>query len=100
IYSVLQQHWEILPERVKYFLPYMMKQNWLLSYAEISGINQALTGLSNRTTFTSGMENAAVELEENYPLYARDFQIFFPELIAFSQQQIAALQNQNPPPQV
>src|SRR5688572_9191539 len=54
-YSVLQQHWEILPERVKYFLPHMMQHNWLMSYAEIRGINQALTGLSRRTTFISGM---------------------------------------------
>jgi acyl carrier protein phosphodiesterase len=93
IYTILQQHWEILPERVKYFLPHMMQHNWLLSYAEIRGINQALTGLSRRTTFTSGMETAAKELENNYAFYAHDFQLFFPELIAFSEKRIAGLSN-------
>jgi acyl carrier protein phosphodiesterase len=95
-YSVLQQHWPILPERVKHFLPHMMQHNWLLSYAELPGINQALTGLSRRTTFVSGMETAARELEKNYELYAAEFSLFFPELIAFSQSRIAAIGNPKP----
>ena len=95
-YSVLQQNWEILPERVKQFLPHMISHNWLLSYAKIKGINQALTGLSKRTTFNSGMETAALELEENYKQYADEFLAFMPELIAFSNQWIA--ENSNPKP--
>ncbi|MBK0403039.1 acyl carrier protein phosphodiesterase [Adhaeribacter sp. BT258] len=97
-YSVLQQHWHILPERVKQFLPHMMQHNWLLSYAELKGINQALTGLSRRTTFHSGMETAALELEKNYELYAQEFRLFFPELIAFSQNRIAMIGNPKPLP--
>jgi acyl carrier protein phosphodiesterase len=94
IYTILNAHWEMLPERVKQFLPHMIAHNWLLSYARLSGINQALTGLSRRTTFASGMETAAVELKENYGLYAADFDLFMPELITFSQQWIA--ENRNP----
>jgi acyl carrier protein phosphodiesterase len=93
IYTILQDHWHLLPERVKYFLPYMMKQNWLLSYAEINGIKQALTGLSKRTTFVSGMETAALELENNYQLYAAEFEQFFPELISFTQNWLKAFSN-------
>jgi acyl carrier protein phosphodiesterase len=96
IYSVLQQHWEILPDRVKHFLPHMMQHNWLLSYAELRGINQALTGLSRRTTFVSGMETAAQELEKNYAIYEQEFRLFFPDLIAFTHNRIAGLSNQNP----
>ncbi|MFC5270238.1 ACP phosphodiesterase [Adhaeribacter terreus] len=95
-YSVLQQNWQILPERVKQFLPHMMQHNWLLSYAELHGINQALTGLSRRTTFVSGMENAAQELKKHYELYDQEFRLFFPELIAFSQSRISDIGNPKP----
>lgn len=100
IYTILQEHWHLLPERVKYFLPHMMKHNWLLSYAEIQGIKQALTGLSKRTTFVSGMETAALELENNYPLYAAEFEQFFPELITFTQNWLTAFSNLKTDPSV
>jgi acyl carrier protein phosphodiesterase len=92
-YSILQENWHVLPERVKFFLPHMMKHNWLQSYAEIHGIKQALTGLSKRTTFVSGMETAALELENNYPLYGVEFSQFFPELITFTQNWLKAFSN-------
>ena len=83
VYTLINRHFELLPERVQHFFPYMMKQNWLLSYAEVAGIRQALGGLSRRTTFASGMETAGEELLDNYRLYNRDFSLFFPELMAY-----------------
>jgi acyl carrier protein phosphodiesterase len=83
VYTLINQHLPNLPERVQYFFPYMMRQNWLLSYADVSGIAQALGGLSRRTPFESGMERAGEELQENYQLYRDDFAVFFPELIAY-----------------
>lgn len=94
VYTILQANFENLPERVRLFLPHMMQHNWLLSYAGLSGIHQALSGLSRRTSFQSGMETAARELEENYPLYQADFNRFFPELVAFSSNWL----QQNPDP--
>lgn len=89
VYGVVERYQSLLPEKVKYFLPYMMEQNWLLNYATISGIGRSLTGLSRRTAFASHMDTAATELEFNYPLYARDFEFFFPDLQAYVSQQIA-----------
>ena len=83
VYTLINRHFELLPERVQHFFPYMMKQNWLLSYAQVTGIGQALGGLSRRTSFVSGMETAGEELLENYSLYNRDFSLFFPELKAY-----------------
>src|SRR5690606_27833300 len=65
IYTLINSHLPGLPERVQYFFPYMMRQNWLLSYAEVSGIAQALGGLSRRASFDSGMEQAGEELIKN-----------------------------------
>lgn len=82
-YSLINKHLAHLPERVQYFFPYMMEQNWLLGYAEIEGISRALTGLSRRTSFESGMETAGEELRQNYRLYQQEFEAFFPELVEY-----------------
>ena len=83
VYDQVNQYESILPEKVKFFLPYMIKQNWLVNYAHLDGIRRSLTGLSRRTSFVSNMETAADELQQNYDLYYREFEIFFPELYAF-----------------
>ena len=79
-YHLINNHLPDLPERVQYFFPYMMAQNWLLGYAEVEGISRALTGLSRRTSFESGMEKAGEELTINYSFYEQEFELFFPEL--------------------
>jgi acyl carrier protein phosphodiesterase len=91
-YTQMQKNPELLPKRVQHFLPYMVNQNWLVSYAQISGITRALTGLSRRTPFASNMENAGEELELNYSFYLREFECFFPELQAYVTEQIALIE--------
>jgi len=83
VYNSVQRHHAILPERVLYFLPYMIEQDWLLNYANLEGIRRSLTGLSRRTAFVSNMETAADELRKNYHLYLHEFNIFFPDLMAY-----------------
>lgn len=83
VYALIQRNFETLPARVQYFFPYMKRHDWFNSYASIQGIGQALTGLSQRTSFTSGMETAADELELNYKAYEQDFTAFFPQLMDY-----------------
>ncbi|MFB9861982.1 acyl carrier protein phosphodiesterase [Rufibacter immobilis] len=92
-YATLQAKPELLPERVQHFLPYMIRQNWLVSYAQVEGAAQALRGLSRRTTFVSGMETAGEELLENYSFYQEEFERFFPQLQAYVEQQIVLIRN-------
>ncbi|WP_242918811.1 ACP phosphodiesterase [Pontibacter liquoris] len=80
VYAIINERFELLPPRMQAFFPHMAQHNWLLSYAQISGVEQALAGLSRRTSFVSGMETAGEELRENYALYAADFAAFFPDL--------------------
>ena len=86
VYALVQQYYETLPDRVQHFFPYMMRQDWLQSYATVEGIGQALSGMSRRTTFKSGMETAAIELQLNYKAYQQEFFAFFPELIDYVEQ--------------
>jgi acyl carrier protein phosphodiesterase len=79
-YRHVLDHEAILPERVKYMMPYMMQGNWLVNYGRVEGIHRALTGMSRRTPYESKMEQAAGDLEADYELYRSEFEKFFPEL--------------------
>lgn len=80
-YNLMQSYEEILPEKALYVLQYMMKNNWLVSYASIEGISSVLFGMSRRTKYQSRMEESTKELEEDYDLYKKEFEEFYPELV-------------------
>jgi len=79
-YRILKKNWDILPEGVHYFLPFMIERNWLLNYATIEGIGNALSGLSRRVKYANRMSEAVKDLRENYADLETDFRTFFPEL--------------------
>ncbi|MBC6989827.1 ACP phosphodiesterase [Hymenobacter sp. BT491] len=81
-YALLTRRAAEMPERVQYFLPYMVQHNWLLHYADFEGIAASLRGLSRRASPGSGMETAVEELKRQYAAYEADFREFFPELQA------------------
>lgn len=58
----------------------MRAANWLGSYAEVAGIERALTRLSRRLRQPVELGAAARDLERDYELYRADFAEFFPEL--------------------
>ena len=83
LYNIILEKEDIIPEKAKYMLPYMIKSDWLLNYGTIEGIDRSLTGLSRRTNFKSGMEYASNDLIKHYDELENDFRDFFPEIIDF-----------------
>lgn len=83
MYSFLHSHKDVMPEKARYTLHYMSMQDWLTNYQHIEGIKRALSGLSRRSTFPSGMENAHKELERHYLFYQSIFHEFLPDLVRF-----------------
>ncbi|MBX2947487.1 MAG: DUF479 domain-containing protein [Cyclobacteriaceae bacterium] len=83
-YSTLEKFHHILPEGVKFMLPYMTKGNWLVNYARLEGIERALTGMARRSKHESKMELAVEDLKNNYKDFTKEFSAFYPELQAFS----------------
>jgi len=65
---------------VKYMMTYMTKGNWLLQYAQLEGIERALTGMARRSKYESKMELAVNDLRDYYELFEEEFTRFFPEL--------------------
>ncbi|MBL0104451.1 MAG: DUF479 domain-containing protein [Bacteroidetes bacterium] len=83
-YRYISEYESILPDGVKFFLPYMVEKNWLLNYATVAGIGRALSGLSTRVSFENKMNESVRELEQYYELFENEFTRFFPELVTFA----------------
>ncbi len=83
-YKVLIDNYDLLPARVQNLTPYLIKDNWLLSYATVEGISRVLNGMSKRTKYKSNMEMASEDLLEFYDIFEKEFKDFFEELMKFS----------------
>ena len=92
-YAQLKEHEPILPERVVQMMPYLVKGNWLVSYAQLEGIHRALTVMSRRTPFDSKMDEAVFDLEKSYAEFESEFMLFFPELKQMSELFIRSKRN-------
>ncbi len=78
VYAILLDHQDILPNSFRTMLPFMVEQNWLTSYQEISQIERALNGISHWLKCQNSLFNSAEELEWNYGSLENHFQAFFP----------------------
>jgi acyl carrier protein phosphodiesterase len=90
-YILLEENLHLMPETVQLMTPYMITDNWLLSYRELDGIHRVLKGLNRRTGLKSGMDQAMEELEDFYGEFQTEFTAFFDELIIFSRQKLITL---------
>lgn len=82
-YALLQKNIDMLPPRAKFILPFMVDNNWLVNYADLSSLGKNFGGMARRTPFDSGMEEAVIDLKSNYQIYEAEFRMFFPELTDF-----------------
>jgi len=92
-YDSLEENHHILPLRVQKMMPYMMTDNWLVSYASLEGISKALEGMNRRTKYRSNMNEAVHELEAFYSDFESEFSFFFDELVLFSNLKLNELNN-------
>lgn len=90
-YKLLQRNFDLLPAPIQGFLPYMVADNWLLSYASLEGIDRILYQMNIRTKNIVKMDRAGNELKEHYEEFEKEFKMFFPQLQEFSQQKISTL---------
>jgi len=83
-YKLLLEHYEILPEKIKYMSKYMIKDDWLAAYAHKEGIQKVLSGMNRRTGGISNMDLAINDLETHYDDFENDFTLFFKDLNDFT----------------
>lgn len=91
-YAVMDSHLDELPESFGKMFFWMKSQNWLYHYSELSGIQKALNGLTQRTTFESKMNEATEVLLEKEAEFEVIFFAFFRELETFAREKLTELQ--------
>ncbi len=90
-YKLLQRKYDLLPAPIQRFLPYMVSENWLLSYASIEGISRILYQMNKRTKNIVQMDRAVDDLQEHYEEFEQEFSEFFPQLEKYSLEKIKSL---------
>ncbi|TXE15215.1 DUF479 domain-containing protein [Seonamhaeicola algicola] len=87
-YNNLNKHYELLPSRIKNMMPYLITDNWLLSYQTTNGIAKVLNGMNKRTKNRAKMNEAIIELNLFYAEFEVEFTLFFKELIVFAENKL------------
>jgi acyl carrier protein phosphodiesterase len=84
-YSLLKSYSYCLPDKLTRRMPYMIEENWLVSYKEINGIKNSLDRISWRFSKSKHpLSNPVEELIRNYESFEADFRSFFPCAIGYA----------------
>jgi acyl carrier protein phosphodiesterase len=80
VYAVFLKHYEVLPDRVKGFLPFMIQHRRLQSYAEHSGIEISLRIMALHTSLPDHTDKAMLLLKNHDEELAGLSNCFLPEV--------------------
>lgn len=80
MYTLLQDHADLMPERTRNMLRYMVQGDWLGSYARIEGIAQALAGMSTRVNGGAVLQGAEEVLIEHLDQFRAESLAFLTDL--------------------
>jgi acyl carrier protein phosphodiesterase len=90
-YLLLKDNYDILTERAKGMMPYMIGRNWLVSYASIEGLEMIMFQMDYRTKHRVAMDESIVELKQFYTEFENEFTLFFEELQQHCKDKLATL---------
>ena len=79
-YNLLQTNYDILTDKTQNSLPYMIDNNWLVSYKSLAGLELILFQMDYRTHNRVNMPSAMEELQKYYIEIENEFFLFFNEL--------------------
>ncbi len=83
VYNALDSHQNFLPEDFRRKITAIAEFDLLGSYQTIEGIGLALYRISKRLKRENNLSEGIFDLKNNYPQIQEDFEIFFPQLIEF-----------------
>lgn len=90
-YDNLHRNYAVLTDRIKKMMPYLIEQNWLLSYATLEGLSMILFQMDHRTKKRVAMHESITELNEFYAEFETEFTAFFEEIRLHCQEKLATL---------
>ncbi len=80
-YEDLLNNRELMPARMEMVVGWMIKRDWIRSYAELQHVGRALDGLASRLKLKHDFHNSIEEVQRHYESIEAGFLIFFPELL-------------------
>jgi acyl carrier protein phosphodiesterase len=94
IYAALWSRRQGFPPRLQRVLPWMIRDDWLASYADVGAVDAALSGMARRrfryAERARPLADGVRELERNYPALEANFLAFAPQLRDFARPSSAA----------
>lgn len=84
-YRILEKFSYCLPDKLVRRMPFIIEENWLLSYRGISGIERTVDRIAKRFSNTRHpLVNPIDELINNYESLEIDFKYFYPHAIEYA----------------
>ena len=83
VYRELESHPEWQAGRLAEITPIMTRENWLMRYSTMTGMELTLSQVSHRSPRISKIANGIIDLRENYDALEANFHIFMPDVLAF-----------------
>jgi len=91
VYHVMGKYFSVLPQRSRRILPYMIAQNWLVSYSNLYDLERVFRGMDRRTGFKSQMGRAVEVMKSYYIDLQEEFTLFYPDLQSMVSQELVGL---------
>ncbi len=86
VYDILLKNKSSLPDKVSVKVDRMVSDNFLMLYTTIDGLKYSLERMDKRTKFPSRFHEAVLDIEEVGDTLEKEFNLFFPEIIAYVDQ--------------
>ena len=83
VFQILKKNYEIFPQGIKNWFPNFLRNNWLMSYSTLGGIEIILHRMSSRTSLPEYTDQAIEIFDEKMPQLMREFNQFFPDIRSF-----------------
>ena len=89
-HQILMRHYFGLPNRVKQFLPFLIKSRRLETYRTFEGIEKTLNIMASHSSLPHRTNDALLYLEKHYGELHQQFAAFMPEMVVSSQAFLAS----------
>ena len=90
-YAVLQDHAALMPEGVRNYMSRLVAADWLHNYGNLEGIEYTFNRLRKRLSRPELLNGVMESLVEQEADFDREFNIFFPDLMAYVAKEITKL---------
>lgn len=86
IYRVIIENHPIFPYKIRKFSSEMIAKKWITNLSSIDGTHNYLRLMLKKERFSFNLEQCMVSLIENYQTYRNDFETYFSDLKAVSEE--------------